>query len=105
VGFVIVKGHLELLVSLSEGKLVRRPWLRPVVVPYTLDALWRLGRWDELAALLEIETQNSSSNALHDGVTVRRGAPGGVSAEYTQALSGLFSQRFLLMFGPTRFAL
>jgi hypothetical protein len=73
-------GHLELLVSLSEGKLVRRPWLRPVVVPYALDALWRLGRWGELRALLDAEGQQDLGGL--------KGAPGGVSAEYTRALAG-----------------
>jgi len=60
-------GHHELLVSLAEGKLVRRPWLKPVALPYTLDALWRLGRWDDLSALLQSE--------------------GAATADYTQALA------------------
>ena len=86
-------GHLTMIVSLVESEMFRCPELAAVLLPSATEALWRLGRWDDLRDLMESNVfgaEGSGSNPAPQTV-YDIGALGGYRIGIARCLLALYS--------------
>ena len=77
-------GHLTTIVSVVEGETSRCPDLAQHFLPAAAEALWRLGRWDDLRDLMESRLCGANGTGNPEPISTPRSSHGiGALGSYT----------------------